>query len=914
MKRVIVKYFIVFLFLYGTSYAQWFEYENPGIGNLTSARGDTSQYPIIFHEIPDSPFVIYSNGHISKFSNEIGFNAIILDCVKSEFRCINKNHNTIKNPVILPDPASGWVIIYADSQLFKSIHININAEFGPIVSLDKTYNFPLTKSIGIPERGEAWFVSDKIFRYKVSDKKWTDFQYPPGWDTDLNNNSPIDLFLSDDDQNLFVRATGNTIQGNQLMMIDLFKGKSQLVKLLQENEIGSIIDIKEWKGHEGSFIFLWKNSLSIYNSLNNSIELITDQLNTNSRNISQTSDGRYVYLFGVEGDDLYIIDVDNKILKQEHLPIEDGWIFKPFSSQFFADMPLTYFDESKMQIISLMQTIIEPAMYKPAIVDLNDLSVKFIPGIKLRNDNIFYLEDRNMMIGADDTNSANVVNLATGGMTQIISLAYQSLNWSILENEDTITILINNYLDTEICRFSPLSKRERYDVGMETDRICQFPDGNSCLVKGIGEQYREYSFKDHTYEDLQLPYPAQTFIPVPDSDIIVGFNMSKSNSVQFIKHHGNIKTWIPSDDNFNFYWDWNQFDPDNNAIWFIAKNNTFGNWIFIDISLKTFKEEKSIFLPPDSFDYISRNYFKVDPLQRYMYVINETLDAQPSNRRELKIIDINKGEIIKTIILQDNLKNGLMDNTAVKPCIVPIPEQDKLFLWDGYGSWCIDTETMEILYGKAHSNPTLTYAGGVIETQGVWDEERQRAIVVDNSYEKNVRDPMVFDIDIQDGSIKNQIGILPYPWLTWVYFPKDRTKLVFLGYFSDIETLYLMPEWKSPALINLSTNYIEYSSGDKSKFTVNVKNPLDVEQKATAFIWLYAPGVDTPFFFDGVSLTTNVRGIPLTLPSNLDVTGDILTFTMPAGLPEGFYNFNAVFINENGDRGPIGTWNFYVKD
>ena len=70
----------------------------------------------------------------------------------------------------------------------------------------------------------------------------------------------------------------------------------------------------------------------------------------------------------------------------------------------------------------------------------------------------------------------------------------------------------------------------------------------------------------------------------------------------------------------------------------------------------------------------------------------------------------------------------------------------------------------------------------------------------------------------------------------------------------------------------------------------------------------------TMLFFTPTGLSLNIAGIPLTLPANLYITADILSFTMPAGVPEGFYNFNAVFINDKGDRGPIGTWNFYVKD
>src|SRR4030042_5036753 len=121
------------------------------------------------------------------------------------------------------------------------------------------------------------------------------------------------------------------------------------------------------------------------------------------------------------------------------------------------------------------------------------------------------------------------------------------------------------------------------------------------------------------------------------------------------------------------------------------------------------------------------------------------------------------------------------------------------------------------------------------------------------------------------------------------------------------------PAWQTPASISPSTNYVQLGSGDNEKFSVNIKNPYDFEQKVTAYIWLYAPDW-TMLFFSPTGLTFDISGITLTLPANCDVTGDILSFTMPAGVPEGFYNFNALFINEKGDRGPIGTWNFYVRD
>ena len=128
-----------------------------------------------------------------------------------------------------------------------------------------------------------------------------------------------------------------------------------------------------------------------------------------------------------------------------------------------------------------------------------------------------------------------------------------------------------------------------------------------------------------------------------------------------------------------------------------------------------------------------------------------------------------------------------------------------------------------------------------------------------------------------------------------------------------IHHLHLAPAWEEPCEIYPSTNYVQFGESDDSRFSVNIKNEYDYKQKATAYIWMFAPRGEM-LFFDGFGLTFEIKGIPLILPANLDVTADILAFTMPSGVPEGFYNLNAVFINENGNRGPIGTWNFYVRD
>jgi len=188
-------------------------------------------------------------------------------------------------------------------------------------------------------------------------------------------------------------------------------------------------------------------------------------------------------------------------------------------------------------------------------------------------------------------------------------------------------------------------------------------------------------------------------------------------------------------------------------------------------------------------------------------------------------------------------------------------------------------------------------------------------VIVDHSWIKSKpiqERQSIYQIDTETGKVLSRNGF--HSSIRTVFFPRNKDEVFLL--YEDESMIYhylLNPSWNNPATITPSTNYIQFGEGDNAKFTVNIRNEYDFSQDVTAYMWLYAPD-GTMLFFDGSSLTTNIIGIPLTLPANLDITGDILAFTMPAGVPEGFYNFNAVLINENGDRGPVGTWNFYIKD
>ena len=94
---------------------------------------------------------------------------------------------------------------------------------------------------------------------------------------------------------------------------------------------------------------------------------------------------------------------------------------------------------------------------------------------------------------------------------------------------------------------------------------------------------------------------------------------------------------------------------------------------------------------------------------------------------------------------------------------------------------------------------------------------------------------------------------------------------------------------------------------------VDIKNGKD-RNNVRAYVWLCLPHGEN-LYFDGTSWTSQVTGIPFIIPPNLEREDVVLAnFTIPPIMPEGFYNFNAQFVEEHGDRGPMGTWNFYVGD
>jgi hypothetical protein len=884
----------LFTLFFSTLNAGWMEQDKFGVGN---------SYGSTFHIVPNSKYIVVGgmNSWVgsSKF-DKLGNKFLIYDISTGRCRGTKISDSELWNPAIIQNPVSGWDIYFNSNNKFGMINITPDGLFGEISWLPLTYEGNI-QSVGVSSRGEAWFASNKIYCFKP--EGWTILDYPAGWDPDFGS---LKLFVTDDQKFIFFLSNGNTIGNLQGVFYNLEKGVFSSVLLPDNTQFAAIIDVQEWKGHENQYLILNQESLWVYNSVTESLDSIIEGFQTSSNKIIQSADGNKLFLIQYKNffnpkKDLLVLNMVDKSIETHTFEFDKNWGFSLSSS---SNLPFVDTENNRIIAIICDQFTLSTTheSFKPVLIDLNDFTLQYIPGVFFLNLSSFTYNRKLQRIMALGTYVANIVftDLSTGGQQQSITLSYKADSWSVKDKSDSPD-LIGNSWGYEFTRLLPVKRQEIIDTQSRVLGVCQYFDGERVFVNEEAG-YKEYLLADGSSEDITLPHKIDITYSHPSRDLIIGIG---DNTVHFIKPHGVIRTYVPDEENVSMkkY----LFDPDNEAVWLIYQNKDTKEWIFDNISSLTYEKTDSFTLPESTFSNILDLTY--DPLQRYLYLINEVVYS-----RELVILDLQIKDVVKRITLQENAVPP-KSYKIVFPCLVPVPSEDKLFLWDHYNSWCINTENLELVYGSSVDSPGSFYLNG-IPIQGTWDEERQLAVVVDKGYNPmNPMDrPRVLRINIDTGEVKDNITFKDYE-TTDLFFPKDKNKVNLLNRNeATLYTVYIDTPWESPGEIYPSTNYIQLGSGDKAKFTVNVKNPLDVEQKATAFIWLYVPGVDAPFFFDGTSLTATPEGIPLTLPANLDVTADILTFTMPAGVPEGFYNFNAIFINERNNPGPMGTWNFYVKD
>jgi hypothetical protein len=922
---IIVSIFIV-LSMAGVINAQWFERMSPTAGNI-SLTGDyggigtgVRGYSI---DIPDSPYVLYSAGMEDSYAGE---KLIIFDTSTSRFRDTFTRENIIAKPIIVPDMSGGWNIFIREDNLFKQIHIEANGEFGEEISLSKTYNGETIEGVGVPNTGDVIFVADKIYRYNSLSREWSTYHFPPGWDPDFKS---LYLYLTESQNKLFITAKGNTIADYQGMIFDISDETGNILLSPEPIFFAGIVNITEWIDHDGFFLiqksaFMQKSaSLWIYNIKTNIIEHFMDTGDASTSSsvgfdyILQNASGKYIYYIGTKsiyfefGCDIYIVDLENKTLESHTMQFEDGW---SFLNNF------KIIDRKRNRIITSLQNE-RYNEQKPVIINLEDLSWSYILSDYMDTfAQLLYKPEENKIIASGGVTNpyTQTIDIETGGNKKSVSVSYTPDNWSF-KKDGLGPDLLGNYAGPFFCRMKPHGIREIHDLGMLREskivRIAQFPDSENAIMCLYHNQapfysYKEYSFKNNNLMDIDLPLGLlYNIYPDPIKNQLIYLS---GPNVQFMRPHGKVRIFkLPEIFNITKA-KFSLYDQDNNFIWICGINST-NELVFFKVST----DKYNVISYYKSYDSAMNAIVNcaIDPLERYFYLIERTNYDVEYHRKELLIYDIQSARLLKRQLLQDRAFD-VNEQKRIIPSIVPIPQREKLFLWDGYSGWCFDTSTqfMEYKYGRMIRNPLAQEEGDTLSS-GVWDDKRGLAIIVDMSFinsdiHRNFK--RVLELDIDMGSVVKSIPIPKEVYFH--YINQDKDKIFFLVPLkSQVLTLHLTPAWNDPATIQPRTNYIQYGIGDKARFSLKIVNPYDYEQKVLAYIWLVTPKGDLLYVsYNGIF--NEPVGVPITLPANLDMTWDLFNFEVPQIFPEGFYNFNAMLVNENGDNGPMGTWNFYVKN
>jgi hypothetical protein len=882
--------------------AEWADSIYYGIGNLVCNDNEGHFLPI-----PSSPYIAFYTGS----------DIIIMDSDNMKIRGGIELINSLSqnSTASIPDPISGWNIYYHDyeTQRFSKLHIDSQGQFGKEEWFTRTTPGG-SSCVGVPKRSEVWFFADKILRLNGLDDTWTEFDYPQGWDSDFEFSEVFPLLAYN---SIIGIANGKTIQDYQAFILDVETGNSKLINA-EKNFFQGIFDIKPWNEHPGIFFIMKREEIYSFNSFTDDIELLFKDFGDIASNVMQDKTGKYLYTYKNSG--LYELNLDTKTVEFHELVFDENYEFGTF---------LAYSDKSNQMIASALNKV--DNLSDLVLIDITDFSIRYLD-ISIKNISpLRFLSDEDNKLFLISDSFFYVLKLESGETGKSIPIIYYPYSWNIIDDLDK-PILLDNHRGSNLIRILPNHNREVHKLDFEPKDVCQFPDGKSGIIsKVIMVQYEtgkfaEYHYYDYDFEnrkaiEVELPYYCQKgFIADAGNNQIIGMDVVAflenneiiyKNIIQFIGPDFSITHWISSEGSSSYFDAYYLFDDKNSLLWLYYKDLITKDLHFYKLSTKTKSQLDSFVLDKDLFSDIK--YTVLDPGDRFLYFIDQVERESSGTCRDLVILDTSTKEITKRIILQENIEE-FVGRVRDFPGIVPIPEKNKLFIWDHYGAWSIDTNTWEILYGSVKDNPrAFSIVFPCIE--GVYSEEKNQIILVD--YTTDIEGTGSYYIrglyiDLDTGNVQDHFNI-PAGGID-PHFTKDKKSIIFRN-FSDAKLymLNLEPTWSEPATIELSTSYVQFGSDDNAKFNVNVKNPYNFEQKATAYIWLYTPGGNF-LFFDGAGLTTQIKGIPLSLPANLDVTGDILTFTMPSGVPEGYYNFNAVFINENGDRGPIGTWNFYVKD
>lgn len=690
---------LVLLLFSSTIHAQWYETESHAIGNLPLSV----IYPVEFHQIPNSPYIVLGNTYSS---SSLGNSAIMIEKSSLKIRGSLTRDDYKYNPIIFSNPSSGWDLYYTNEDGFYKQYISEKGEFGEKTWLYEN-NLKQYLSHAVTNKKEAWFIGEKIFCFTASDSKISEYYYPISWDSDF---SSIKIFPTENSDNLFIIAKQNETGLFQSLFIDLETRELKTLNFPDQEFFNEVSDIQAWNNKKDKYLVLKMESVSCFDIETNEVETIANGFKTSTGKIIQTEDGNKIYFLGYAGpinvevsSDFNILDLIEKKVYNYSLSLDEGWGF--LYNYLFYDQ------EKNIIIASIAEENAVWGDYKPVVIDPDNLSVNNIVETPCPSyiDFEYISEDNSLLVVSENSSGIEKIYIDTGNKIKSLSIRFHTEGWSVMKGSSSPD-LMSNPSDKKFCRFLPVARRELHEVDITVNSIFQFPDGLSAIIEGSNYteppvfECREYYFNDKRFEKINIAGIGIGY-PDPNKNQIINLSNKKLDAT-FIEKGGSYTSWhAPCE--FNFTSPYDVFDPDNNTLWLIYKDNDTGNWHFYKLSTESGNLVDSFIIDADEISEINGKVIP-DPLQSYLYFINET--SGDIVKRELIILDLELKDILDRILIQENVDNtNLFNYNRVVPGIVPIPDQDKLFVWDGYKSWCFDLDSMEKIYGSVLDNPNQYY-------------------------------------------------------------------------------------------------------------------------------------------------------------------------------------------------------------
>jgi hypothetical protein len=780
----------------------------------------------------------------------------------------------------------GLNIINPDKCEFIKIHITSDGyiqQVKRILKWEDTNKAPIL--ISNQSHKEIFLLTTKIYRYIPNADSFETISYPEGWPQDLS----IAYLFSLEGKNLILIESKQLDSISYLAWWDLDSRSGQTI-----GQNINLSEVNKWGNEVDKYLCNVGDKIMVFDSNDKSFTILMENLPPHNSRFALDDEGKFLYAIernDETGSNLVKIDLENK--SYEIQTIDYDYQKYLFTAYRWYKIPNKN---------SIMTELTDPSSSRrwTSLLDLETNKIRFIsePGVLDDTYQNIYLPELDLLILNNQEDRLAIFDPTRETFLQTISFGS---NFGYFQSTKDFVGTVSgkgryfSKLNLEI------GKRQISDIGYYFLNWGAYPDSNGIILTKKDPNYLDpesmqynqpfmYEYSFMSSDTIRFDIPSESsfcyYYSDPLNNQVLAAHFDTPKLIHFIKSKDNYTDWIfPYPDADFSYLPF--MDEEMGAFWINYRDDINSNFGFMKLNTndKTYND-----YPLTSINgFLS--FWNIYNHGEYILGLNSSI---------FYIIDPVKDEVK----FQTQIYSG--SGTIKGPAIVPVHEKDRIFMWDGKMVWQIDVKNMELLNGEVYQNPNQDRQAS---NAGYYNKNMNEVIFYDSADSKSV-----LRVDADSGNIIEQISVNIDRKFKRVF---DTENLIF--YFLEPDTgkitcMRLNDIWDNAPTIKPQGQFVEYRPGDIFKLILDIANPVDAPQEVTAYIWFWLL-TGQYIFFGPNGLTTEVAGIPLTLPANLDTSMSIDLFTVPQGMPAGFYNLNAVFFNNRtAVRGPMGTYNFMAGE